>query len=190
MKNKKLASESKPHLEVATLGGGCFWCIEAVFDEVEGVLKVESGYAGGNFDLPTYEQVCTGKTGHAEVVQVTFYPKIISFKEILEIFFTAHDPTTLNRQGADIGNQYRSVIFFHNIKQKLTAEKLINQFNSKKIWNKQIVTQVEPLKKFYKAEKYHEKYFLKHPNSSYCQIVIGPKIAKLRKKHWEKLKKR
>jgi peptide-methionine (S)-S-oxide reductase len=189
MTNKKSAFEKNQQTDVATLGGGCFWCIEAVFDEIKGVLNTESGYAGGNMDSPNYEQVCTGNTGHAEVVQVTFNPEITTFKEILEIFFTAHDPTTLNRQGADIGTQYRSIIFFHNTKQKLTAEKLIDELNSKKIWNNPILTQVEPLKKFYKAEKYHEKYFVKHPNSGYCQAVISPKISKLRKKHWEKLKK-
>ena len=188
MKNEKFRPDYHGKMEVATLGGGCFWCIEAAFNEIRGVVNVESGYAGGELASPTYEQVCTGTTGHAEVVQVIFDPDIISFKEILEIFFTAHDPTTLNRQGADVGNQYRSVIFYHNEKQKEIAEQVIEELNAAEVWDNSIVTQVEPFKNFYKAEEYHRKYFDRHPEAAYCKIVIAPKIAKLRKKYREKLK--
>ena len=190
MTNEKLRTEHGNKVEVATLGGGCFWCIEAAFQEIRGVTKVESGYAGGTTASPTYEQVCTGTTGHAEVVQVTFDPDTVSFKEILEIFFTAHDPTTLNRQGADVGTQYRSAIFYHSKKQKETAEQVINDFEAKKVWPHPIVTQVEPFKRFYKAEEYHKQYFDRNPNAGYCRVVIAPKIAKLRKKFSEKLKKK
>lgn len=175
-------------IEVATLGGGCFWCMEAVFSELRGVEKVESGYSGGALADPTYEQVSTGKTGHAEVVQVNFNPKVISFKEILKIFFTMHDPTTLNRQGADVGTQYRSVIFYHNDEQKATAEQVIKEITEAKIWNAPIVTQVEPFKAFYKAEDYHKDYFKKHREQPYCKLVIAPKIAKLREHYHKKLK--
>lgn len=189
MSNDELDSRNQNRVEITTLGGGCFWCIEAAFYEIRGVVKVESGYAGGELASPTYEQVCTGSTGHAEVVQVTFDPKVVSFREILEIFFTAHDPTTLNRQGADVGSQYRSVIFYHNEKQKSVAEQLIAELDVKKLWDSPIVTQVEPFKKFYKAEEYHSRYFERNPNSGYCRVVIAPKIVKLRKKYREKLKK-
>jgi peptide-methionine (S)-S-oxide reductase len=189
MKNEKLRPDYHGKMEVATLGGGCFWCIEAAFNEIRGVVNVESGYAGGELASPTYEQVCRGTTGHAEVVQVTFDPDIISFKEILEIFFTAHDPTTLNRQGADVGNQYRSVIFYHNEKQKKIAEQFIDELDTAKVLDNPIVTQVEPFKNFYKAEEYHRRYFGSHPEAAYCSVVIAPKIAKLRKKYREKLKK-
>ena len=189
MKNEKLRPDYEDMMEAATLGGGCFWCIEATFNEMKGVVNVESGYAGGKLASPTYEQVCTGTTGHAEVVQITFDPHIISFREILQIFFTAHDPTTLNRQGADIGNQYRSVIFYHNEKQKEIAEQVIAELNAAKVWDDPIVTQVEPFKNFHKAEEYHRKYFERHPEAAYCRVVIAPKIATLRKKYNEKLKK-
>jgi len=175
--------------EVATLGGGCFWCIEAVFNEMKGVEKVESGYSGGALAYPTYEQVSTGTTGHAEVVQITFDPKIISFKEVLEIFFTVHDPTTLNRQGPDVDTQYRSVILYHNDKQKATAEEVVHELSSAKIWDTPIVTQIEQFEAFYKAEEYHRKYFDRHPEAAYCRTIIAPKIAKLRKRYREKLKK-
>jgi peptide-methionine (S)-S-oxide reductase len=188
MKNKKLRPDSHGSMEVATLGGGCFWCIEAAFNEIKGVVNVESGYAGGEVASPTYEQVCTGTTGHAEAVQVTFDPNLVSFKEILEIFFTTHDPTTLNRQGADVGTQYRSVIFYHNEKQKETAEQVIAELEAEKVWDSPIVTQIEPFKNFYKAEEYHRRYFSRHPEAAYCRVVIAPKIAKLRKKYREKLK--
>jgi len=175
--------------EVATLGGGCFWCTEAVFSELKGVEKVESGYSGGAISNPTYEQVSAGTTGHAEVVQITFDPSVISFEEILKIFFTMHDPTTLNRQGADVGTQYRSVIFYHNNEQKTIAEKVIEEINRAKIWNASVVTQIEPFKVFYEAEDYHNEYFTRNPEKPYCQLVIAPKIAKLRQHYREKLKK-
>jgi peptide-methionine (S)-S-oxide reductase len=189
MKNKQQKHTQENKLEVATLGGGCFWCIEAAFEEIMGVVKVESGYSGGTTQAPSYEQVCTGTTGHAEVVQVTFDSTIIPFREILEIFFTAHDPTTLNQQGADIGTQYRSVIFYHTAKQKETAKQVMEEFERSKVWDHPIVTQVVSFKSFYKAEEYHSRYFARHPDAGYCRVVIAPKIAKLRKKYREKLKK-
>ncbi|MGD2066378.1 MAG: peptide-methionine (S)-S-oxide reductase MsrA [Candidatus Bathyarchaeota archaeon] len=189
MRNEKLKHGHGNNVEVVTLGGGCFWCIEAAFQEIRGVINVESGYTGGTTASPTYEQVCTGTTGHVEVVQVTFDPNTVSFKEILEIFFTAHDPTTRNKQGADVGTQYRSAIFYHNETQKKIAEQVIEELDAKKVWDNSIVTKVEPLTKFYKAENYHMKYFDRHPEAPYCRIVIAPKIAKLRKKYREKLKK-
>ena len=176
-------------IEVAILGGGCFWCMEAAFYEIRGIEKVESGYSGGTLAHPTYEQVCTGNTGHAEVVQITFDPHVISFKEILEIFFTVHDPTTLNQQGNDVGTQYRSVIFYHDGLQKLVAEQVIRELSSTKVWKKPIVTKVEPFRAFYKAEEYHDNYFKRHRMQPYCMLVIAPKIAKLRKHYYEKLKK-
>jgi peptide-methionine (S)-S-oxide reductase len=175
--------------EVATLGGGCFWCTEAVFSELKGVLKVESGYSGGTVANPSYQQVCTGRTGHAEVVQITFNPQVISYKEVLGIFFTVHDPTTLNRQGADIGTQYRSVIFYHNDQQKMTAEQVIKEIADAGIWDDPIVTQVEPLKAFYKAEDYHQRYFENNPAQPYCQVVVAPKVRKFREHYREKLTK-
>ena len=174
--------------EVATLGGGCFWCTEAVFNEIKGVEKVESGYSGGVIAHPTYEQVSTGTTGHAEVVQITFDLKMISYKEILEIFFTMHDPTTLNRQGSDVGTQYRSVIFYHNNQQKAIAKQGIKEIIEAKIWDAPIVTQIEPFKAFYKAEDYLKDYFKRHSEQSYCRLVIAPKIAKLQKLYLNKLK--
>ena len=188
MSNEQSKTVFSRQMEVATLGGGCFWCMEAVFNELEGVEKVESGYSGGATAHPTYEQVCTGTTGHAEVVQITFHPKAISFEEILEIFFAMHDPTTLNRQGADVGTQYRSVIFYHNDEQKSTADRIIKEITEAKIWDAPIVTQIEPFKAFYKAEDYHKDYFKKHPRQPYCRLVIIPKIAKLREHYRKKLK--
>jgi peptide-methionine (S)-S-oxide reductase len=179
---------SQEAVEVATLGGGCFWCTEAVFSELRGVAKVESGYSGGTVADPSYEQVCSGKTGHAEVVQVTFDPTKISFKEILQIFFTVHDPTTLNRQGGDVGTQYRSVIFYHNSSQKAAAEQAIKEIGAAKIWDAPIVTEVEPFKAFYKAESYHQEYFENNPRQPYCQTVIAPKVKKFREHYREKLK--
>jgi len=175
--------------EVATLAGGCFWCSEAVFIELRGVEKVESGYSGGTVVSPTYEQVCTGTTGHAEAVQVTFDPSAISFREILQIFFTMHDPTTLNRQGADVGTQYRSVIFYHNEEQKTTAEQIIKETEASGIWDASFVTKVEPLSVFYRAEGYHQEYFKNNRYQPYCQMVIAPKVAKLREHYREKLRK-
>ena len=189
MQKQTLKLDQKDNTEVATLAGGCFWCIEAAFDEIRGVIKVESGYSGGTTTSPTYEQVCSGTTGHAEAVQVTFEPNVVSFQDILHIFFTVHDPTTPNRQGADMGSQYRSVIFYHNEKQKEIAEQVIRELEDQKVWDNPIVTQVVPFKKFYKAENYHNQYFSRNPNAGYCRVVIAPKIAKLREKYREKMKK-
>ena len=174
--------------ETATLASGCFWCSEAVFSIIRGVENVEPGYTGGSKPNPTYEEVSTGTTGHAEAVQLTFDPKVISFKEILEIFFATHDPTTLNRQGGDVGTQYRSVIFYHDQTQKAIAEATIEELNKEEIWDKPIVTKIEPFKAFYKAEDYHKDYYKKHPESAYCQQVITPKIAKLQQRYYTKLK--
>lgn len=176
--------------EVATLGGGCFWCLEAVFDDVEGVEKVVSGYSGGEKENPTYEEVCTGETGHAEVVQITFDPEVISYRELLGIFFDIHDPTTLNRQGADVGTQYRSVILYHSDEQRQVAEEVIGQLEASGRWSSPIVTQVEPFKAFYPAEDYHHRYFERNPLQPYCRMVIAPKVAKFRKAHAHRLKRR
>ena len=175
------------NLEVATLGGGCFWCLEAVYEQLIGVEKVVSGYAGGAVANPTYRQVTTGSTGHAEVVQVTFDPQTVSFGEILEIFFTIHDPTTLNRQGADVGTQYRSAIFYHGLEQEATARETIHDFAAK-VWDKPIVTEVTPLTDFYVAEDYHQEYYRNNPDQAYCQVVIAPKVTKFRKKYFDRLK--
>lgn len=174
--------------EIATLAGGCFWCTEAVFSIVKGVEKVEPGYSGGFLPNPTYEQVSEGTTGHAEAVQITFDPSVISFKEILEIFFASHDPTTMGRQGPDVGAQYRSVIFYHNEEQKATAEKIIEDLNKAGIWDSPIVTQIEPFKAFYISEDYHKDYYRRHPNQPYCQQIITPKLAKLQQRLIGKLK--
>lgn len=175
-------------VEITTLGGGCFWCLEAVFVELQGVDKVESGYSGGTKPNPTYEQVCSGNTGHAEVAQITFDPDIISYQEILQIFFAIHDPTTLNRQGADVGTQYRSVIFYHDQEQRRIAEEMIDELNSAHIWPEPIVTEVAPLEVFYKAEDYHQDYYKYNSQQPYCQAVITPKLAKFRKNFAKKLK--
>ena len=174
--------------EIATLGGGCFWCLDPIYAELVGVEKVEAGYSGGEVENPSYELICTGTTGHAEVVQVTFDPKIITYEEILKIFFTIHDPTTLNRQGADVGTQYRSVIFYHDETQKETAERVIQEIEREGIWHDPIVTQVLPLDVFYVAEDYHQDYFKNNPGQGYCRVVIAPKVAKFRQKYAEKLK--
>jgi peptide-methionine (S)-S-oxide reductase len=179
---------SGPQTEQATLGGGCFWCLEAVFEQLKGVSKVVSGYAGGAVDNPTYRQVCNGNTGHAEVVQVTFDPALLSYQDLLKVFFASHDPTTLNRQGADVGTQYRSVIFYHGPAQKAVAEETIAVLNQAKIWDRPIVTQLEPLTRFYPAEDYHQGYFRAHPEEGYCQFVISPKVAKFRKQFADRLK--
>ncbi|MCC6955673.1 MAG: peptide-methionine (S)-S-oxide reductase MsrA [Anaerolineales bacterium] len=180
--------ENENNSEVATLGGGCFWCLEAVYDELEGVLNVESGYAGGNLLQPSYQQVCSGATGHAEVVQVTFDPQVTPYREILEVFFAIHNPTTLNRQGADVGSQYRSVIFYHDQSQKQVAESVIREIDEMGIWDAPIVTQVLPLDKFYVAEDYHQEYYKKNPYQGYCQVVVAPKVAKFRQKFARKLR--
>jgi peptide-methionine (S)-S-oxide reductase len=184
--NKKSAKNTPK--ETATLAGGCFWCIEAVFSIVKGVEKVESGYSGGSVPNPVYEQVSTGTTGHAEAIQVTFDPTMISFREILEIFFATHNPTTLNRQGPDVGTQYRSAIFYHNCDQKATAKNLIAELEKEGAWDAPIVTQVEPFKVFYVAETYHKDYYKRHPNQPYCQQVITPKLVKLQQRFLGKLK--
>jgi peptide-methionine (S)-S-oxide reductase len=175
--------------EIATLAGGCFWCLEAVYVELNGVEKVVSGYAGGQVKNPNYDQICGGRTGHAEVVQVTFDPSVISFKELLEVFFTIHDPTTLNRQGNDVGTQYRSSIMYHDGEQKRIAEQTIAELSAARIWDQSIVTEVVPLDEFYPAESYHQQYFERNPDQSYCQIIVAPKVAKARQKFTAKLKK-
>jgi peptide-methionine (S)-S-oxide reductase len=175
--------------ELATLGGGCFWCLEAVYNELKGVEQVVSGYAGGTVPDPSYYQVCEGDTGHAEVVQLTFDPRGISFKDILHVFFTTHDPTTLNRQGADIGTQYRSVIFYHSQEQKRVAEATIRELTAARIWDAPIVTEVVPFAAFYRAEESHQEYFQRNRTLPYCQFVIAPKVVKLRKVFSEKLKR-
>lgn len=181
-----MSAEKK--FKLATLAGGCFWCVEAVFSIIKGIQKVEPGYTGGSVPNPSYEQVSTGTTGHAEAAQITFDPTIISFKEILEIFFATHDPTTLNRQGGDIGTQYRSAIFYHDEEQKTIAQKVIDSLNKEGIWDKPIVTVLEPLKVFYYAETYHKDYYKKHPKQEYCQVVIEPKLSKLRERYMDKIK--
>lgn len=174
--------------ELATLAGGCFWCVEAVFDQVNGVESVESGYMGGGRPNPTYEAVCSGTTGHAEVVQVTFDPTRISYREILEIFFSIHDPTTLNRQGNDVGTQYRSAIFYHSEDQKTVADATIATLTDQKIFDRPIVTQVSEATTFYVAEPYHQEYFVRNPSQPYCAYLIGPKVAKFRQHFLNKLK--
>jgi peptide-methionine (S)-S-oxide reductase len=175
--------------EVATLAGGCFWCLETVYDQLRGVDDVVSGYAGGRVQNPSYKEVCAGTTGHAEVIQLTFDPTGISFREILEVFFTVHDPTTLNRQGADVGTQYRSAIFYHSPEQKAMAEQVISEINAAKIWPASIVTEVTPFQEFYPAEDYHQEYFARNPTQGYCSFVIAPKVAKFRKQYLSRLKK-
>ena len=174
--------------EVATMGSGCFWCSEAIFSQLKGVEKVESGYSGGRSAHPSYQDVCSGTTGHAETVQVTFDSNVISYEDILHIFFTTHDPTTLNRQGGDVGTQYRSVIFYHNDKQRETAQRIIKELNGSKVWKNPIVTELSPFKAFYKAEDYHQEFYERNRNYPYCQVVIEPKIAKLRQHYLSKLK--
>jgi peptide-methionine (S)-S-oxide reductase len=175
--------------EVATLAGGCFWCLEAVFDDLEGVTDVVSGYSGGHVPNPTYKHVCTGETGHAEVVQVTFDPAVISYQDLLNVFFTIHDPTTLNRQGGDIGTQYRSAIFYHSPEQKRIAEETIAALGETKVWDRPIVTEVTAFHAFYPAEDYHQEYFRYNATQPYCQIVVAPKVAKFRKQYLQRLKK-
>ena len=174
--------------EVATLAGGCFWCLEAVFKEVKGVQRVLSGYTGGKKENPTYDDVCSDKTGHAEALDITFFPDVISYREILEIFFTVHDPTTMNRQGHDTGSQYRSAVFYHDEAQKSIAEKVIGEINNAHIWSSPIVTELKPYTKFYSAEEYYRDYFENHPEQGYCQAIIAPKVLKFRQKWAGKLK--
>jgi peptide-methionine (S)-S-oxide reductase len=174
--------------EIATLGGGCFWCLEAVYDQLKGVESVESGYTAGHVANPSYKLVCTGTTGHNESVQITFDPNIITFEDILDVFFTIHDPTTLNRQGNDVGTQYRSGIYYHDETQKATAEKTIAKFNAEHLWSNPIVTEVKPFDRFYVAEDYHQEYFAHNGNQPYCRAVIAPKVSKFRKHFLDRLK--
>jgi peptide-methionine (S)-S-oxide reductase len=183
-----MTSPSQKRPELATLAGGCFWCLEAVFEPIEGVISVESGYAGGRTANPTYQQVCTGATGHAEVIQLTFDPAKLSYREVLEIFFAFHDPTTLNRQGADAGTQYRSAIFYHDARQKTEAEAVVRELTNARVFNDPIVTEIAPVGEFYKAELYHQGYYRQNPNQPYCRAVIAPKVAKLRAKYAARLK--
>ncbi len=177
------------NFETATFGMGCFWCTEAIFQELKGVVSVTPGYAGGHVKNPTYEQVCAGNTGHTEVAQIVYDPKQISFEELLEVFFQVHDPTTLNRQGGDVGYQYRSVIFYHNDTQKNSAEKIKKELNDQNVFGKPVVTAIEPFINFYPAEDYHKNYFRQNPNKPYCQFVIKPKVEKFEKIFKDKLKK-
>jgi len=181
-------NQDNPNLELADLGGGCFWCLEAVYDELEGVHKVVSGYEGGHVENPSYNAVCTGNTGHAEIVRVTFDPAVVSFEEILRVFFTIHDPTTLNRQGADVGTQYRSVIFYHDPAQKETALDVIAELDAAGIWPNPIVTEIAEATTFYPAEDYHQEYYANNSYQPYCQVVINPKLAKFRQKYASRLK--
>lgn len=175
--------------EVATLAGGCFWCLEAVFDELEGVKQVKSGYAGGHTANPTYQQVCSGTTGHAEVTQVTFDPRAVSYRDLLSVFFSIHDPTTVDRQGNDVGSQYRSAIFTHDAGQAEVAEQVKAEVAAAGIYADALVTSIEPLTTFYPAEQYHDDYYVNNPNQGYCQVVIAPKVAKFRKQHFDRLRR-
>ena len=183
--NKKASN-----LETITLGGGCYWCVEAVYENLDGVKSVVSGFSGGNVANRTYEEVCTGETGHAEVVQITYDKTVTDINEIFKVFFTVHDPTTLNRQGADVGTQYRSVIFYKNDEQRKAAQSIIAELNKAKVYSSPIVTKVEPFKKFYKAEDYHQNYYANNKNQPYCKMVIQPKIEKFEKVFKDKLKKK
>lgn len=179
---------SSRNRETATLGGGCFWCLEAVYQEIEGVEQVVSGYAGGATENPSYREVCSGSTGHAEVVQITFDPDVVTYRELLEIFFTIHNPTTLNRQGADVGTQYRSIILYQSPDQESAAQEVIRDFANRGVWDDEIVTELEPLETFYPAEEKHQNYYRSHSTQPYCQAVIAPKLSKLRKQYMQKLK--
>lgn len=181
--------DSTTNREIASLAGGCFWCLEAVYQELRGVELVESGYMGGHIRNPSYREVCNGTTGHAEIVQVTFDTQEVSFKEILQLFFTIHDPTTLNRQGADVGTQYRSAIFYHSDEQKATAEEVIREITAAGVWSNPIVTEVAAADTFYKAEDYHQNYYTQNGGQPYCRVVIAPKVAKFRKQYVDRLKR-
>ncbi|MDY0987456.1 peptide-methionine (S)-S-oxide reductase MsrA [Flavobacterium sp. CFBP9031] len=185
-----ISQNKKANLETITLGGGCYWCVEAVYENLDGVKSVVSGFSGGKVANPTYEEVCTGETGHAEVVQITYDKNVTDINEIFKVFFTVHDPTTLNRQGADVGTQYRSVIFYKNEEQKKAAQSIIADLNKAKVYNNPIVTKVEPFKAFYKAEDYHQNYYANNKNQPYCKMVIQPKIEKFEKVFKDKLKKK
>ena len=181
---------SSPTLETAVLGGGCFWCLEAVFDELDGVQSVESGYAGGRNPNPTYDEVCTGRSGHAEVVRVIFDPSVLSFRDLLAVFFTIHDPTTKDRQGSDVGTQYRSVIFCQSPAQRAAAESVRAELTAQKLWKDPIVTEIADAAPFYEAERYHQEYFAQNPGQPYCMVVVAPKVAKFRKHFIERLKRK
>jgi peptide-methionine (S)-S-oxide reductase len=183
-----MSDENNQGLASATLGAGCFWCVEAVFQQLQGVKKVDAGYAGGETENPTYEEVCMGNSGHAEVARIDYDPEVITFEELLEVFWHTHNPTTLNRQGADVGTQYRSAIFYHDEEQKAIAERSLKQADESGLWGDRIVTKIEPLKNFAKAEGYHQNYYEKHKNGPYCDAVIEPKLRKLKEKFGEKLK--
>ena len=188
-KNDKTSENTSMGNDTITLGAGCFWCVEAIFDQLEGVISVESGYSGGSIKNPSYKEVCTGRTGHAEVCQVVYNPSVISLEELLEVFFQTHDPTTLNRQGADVGTQYRSAIFYHNEEQKKTSENIITELNKAGVWTNPIVTEVTPYQSFYVAEDYHQEYFENNQNQPYCRAVIQPKVEKFQKVFKDKIKK-
>ncbi len=175
-------------LDTVTLGAGCFWCVETIYEQLNGVHSVESGYSGGTTINPTYREVCTGETGHAEVCRISYDPKVISFEDLMEVFFSIHDPTTLNRQGADVGTQYRSVIFYHTDDQRKIAEAYKNQLDESEVFKQPIVTEIVPFEKFYKAEDYHQNYFNNNPNAPYCNFVIAPKVEKFKKNFWERIK--
>jgi len=177
------------HTEAATLAGGCFWCLEAVFNDLRGVDKVVSGYSGGDVHNPSYRDVCTGQTGHAEVVQITFDPQVVTFRELLQVFFTIHDPTTRDRQGMDVGTQYRSAVFYHTPEQKTVAENVIAEMEAAKIYDAPIVTEVTPFTIFYPAEDYHQRYYEQNPDEGYCRAIIAPKVSKFRKVFLEKLRR-
>jgi peptide-methionine (S)-S-oxide reductase len=183
-----MSSASPGANEIATLAGGCFWCLEAVYDQLHGVISVESGYTGGHTEEPTYELVCSGTTGHAEAVRIAFDPAIVSYRDLIDIFFAIHDPTTLNRQGNDIGPQYRSAIFYHTPEQKRTAEEVIAAYTAAKLYPNPIVTEIRPATTWYEAESYHQEYFARNPRQGYCSYVIGPKLAKFRQQFIAKLK--
>ncbi len=174
--------------ETATFAGGCFWCTEAVFSDLKGVVRVWPGYAGGSVPSPSYEQVCTGTTGHAEAIEVVFDPRVIAYRDLLRIFFTTHDPTTLNRQGNDVGTQYRSAVFYHDAAQKAAAEEVVRELAHEGVWKKKIVTEIVPFTNFYPAEEYHQNYFRRNPEKGYCQIVIAPKVAKFRHQYADRLR--
>jgi peptide-methionine (S)-S-oxide reductase len=189
MSEKSVSIKPTNHTRIATLAGGCFWCLEAVFKELNGVGRVVPGYTGGTVPNPTYEQVCGGRTGHAEAVQITFDLKVISYKEILDVFFSIHDPTTLNQQGTDIGTQYRSAVFYHNDEHKAIAEQTIRELDSARLWVSPIVTEIAPFENFYPAEDYHQDYYGHNSAQPYCRVVINPKLSKFRSRYSDKLKK-
>lgn len=190
--NEEITMNSTAHknLELATFGNGCFWCTEAIFEQLEGVYKVEAGYAGGTVKNPSYKEVCTGNTGHAEVIRLSYDPNVISYRELLDVFFNTHDPTTLNRQGADVGTQYRSAIFYHNDGQKAEAEKIIADLEKAKVFDDKIVTEITEVNNYYVAENYHQDYYNNNKNAGYCRVVINPKLEKFIKQYRDKLKKK